>query len=221
MNRIDLLQALIDDRFDGKQVALAKAIKRSPAQVNQWLRGYRPIGDGVAWHIEAVLKLPGYFRGADASEPTAIAEPPLPYEPNTAPGPDVRGLIPVISWVQAGAWHEAEDHYLPGEAAEWRPCPTSHGLRTYALRVHGDSMTAQFGKSYPAGCLIFVDPDQAGGVVSGDRVIAKLNGDAQVTFKVFVEDAGRRFLKPLNPQHPVITDKFRVIGKVIGKWEDD
>ena len=32
---------------------------------------------------------------------------------------------------------------------------------------------------------------------------------------------GRRWLKPLNPQHPPIMEPFRVLGMVIGKWEDD
>lgn len=82
-------------------------------------------------------------------------------------------------------------------------------------------MTAPFGKTYPSGCVIYIDPEQAGGVTSGDRVIAKLINDNSVTFKVFVEDAGHRYLKPLNPQYPIITDKFSIIGKVIGKWEDD
>lgn len=151
--------------------------------------------------------------------PPTVSEPLADY--NAAPGPDIRGLVPVISWVQAGAWHEAEDHFVPGDGDDWLPCPVSHGLHTYALRVEGDSMTAPFGKSYPAGCVIFVDPDQAGGVVSGQRVIAKINGEPKVTFKVFVEEAGSRFLKPLNPQYPIITDPFRVIGRVIGKWEDE
>lgn len=137
---------------------------------------------------------------------------------NTQPGPDTRGLVPLISWVEAGKWNPADDHYYPGEAEEMLPCPVAHSLHTYALRVKGDSMTAPHGRSYPDGSIIYVDPDQTGGVTSGDRVIAKLNGDDMVTFKVFIEDAGRRFLKPLNPTYPVITDPFRLLGKVVGMF---
>lgn len=140
---------------------------------------------------------------------------------NVSPGQEIKGLCPVISYVQAGEWGEVEDHFAPGDADEWRPCPVNHGPHTYAVRVQGDSMTAPFGRTYPPGCMIFVDPDQKGGVGSGDRVIAKINGEPEVTFKVFVEEAGKRFLKPLNPQYPIITDEFRIIGKVIGKWEDE
>jgi SOS-response transcriptional repressor LexA len=140
---------------------------------------------------------------------------------NTVPGPIVRGLVPLISWVQAGNWHEAEDIYHPGEAEDYLPCPAAHGKQSFALRVEGDSMTAPHGKSYPEGCIIFVDPDQRGGIVSGDKVIAKLNGDNAVTFKVFIEDAGIKFLKPLNQQYPTINEPFRILGKVIGKWESE
>lgn len=79
-------------------------------------------------------------------------------------------------------------------------------------------MTAQYGRSYPEGAIIFVDPDQTGGVANGDRVIAKISGENGVTFKCFIDDGGRKFLKPLNPQHPIITDEFKIIGKVIGMY---
>ena len=138
------------------------------------------------------------------------------YYDNSEPGPDAMGLVPVISWVQAGEWQEVADHFMPGDAG--LPCPTSHSANTYALRVIGDSMTSSMGRSYPEGAIIYVDPDQRGGVESGDRVIAKINGDNMVTFKVFVKDGQRKYLKPLNPQYPIITDEFRILGKVIGVW---
>lgn len=132
---------------------------------------------------------------------------------------DQLGHVPVISWVRAGSWDEASDQFVPGDAEDWKPCPVSHGPRTYALRVVGDSMTAPHGKSYPEGCLIFVDPDRLD-PPSGAPIIAKVNGDNGVTFKVIVKDAGRVWLKALNPSYLLITDEFRVLGTVIGKWED-
>ena len=138
---------------------------------------------------------------------------------NVEAGPDVRGVVPLISWITAGTWNEAADPLPPGQAEEWLPCPVSHGRRTYALRVRGDSMTAPHGKSYPDGCLIFVDPERLD-PPSGTPIIAKVSGDDGVTFKLLVKDAGKVFLRALNPQYPPITDHFRVLGTVIGKWED-
>jgi len=136
---------------------------------------------------------------------------------DTEPGPEIRGRVPLISWVQAGAWNQAADPYHPGEAEDWLPCAGQHGPRTYALRVRGDSMTAPHGRSYPEGSIIFVDPDRRS-PTNGARVIAKLSGTDEVTFKVIVNDAGRTWLKPLNPQHPPLLDEFKVIGTIIGTW---
>jgi len=74
------------------------------------------------------------------------------------------------------------------------------------------------GKSYPAGCVIFVDPELE--VNNGDRVIATIPGSNEATFKVLVKDAGRYYLKPINPQYPIIelTEEMEICGKVIGTF---
>jgi SOS-response transcriptional repressor LexA len=197
--------------------------------VNEVMRqgGRRPraLSDAYAAKIEDGLNLPqgamdapNLGRCAAETDVEYVAQTPH-TSANIQPGPDVRGYVPIINWVQAGSWVDVED---PDVAeSDWLPCPSSHGPHSYALRVEGDSMTSSYGKSYPDGCIIFVDPDQRGGVASGERVIAKLNGDNKVTFKVFVQDAGRRFLKPLNPQYPMIEEPFCILGKVIGNWEPE
>lgn len=140
---------------------------------------------------------------------------------NVEAGPDRGGLVPLISWVQAGDWCEASDPFQPGDAERWMPCPVAHGPHTYALRVKGDSMTAPHGNSrtYPEGCMVYVDPDR-GSPINGDRVVAKLRGTDEVTFKVYKEEDGRKWLMPLNPAHLPIRDEFTVCGIIIGKWED-
>lgn len=136
--------------------------------------------------------------------------------------PYSRGLVPLISRVQAGNWNGANDPLHPGEAERWLECPVTHSERTYALRVRGDSMTAPHGnaRSYPEGCIIYVDPLRKS-PVNGQRIIAKLEGSDEVTFKVFKQEDGRIWLQPINPMHQPITDQFKVLGTVIGKWEDE
>lgn len=71
MNRIDRVKALITERFNGSQTDFAKAIKKAPAQVNQWLNGYRNIGNGAAADIERELDLiRGYLDGEEPKAPT-------------------------------------------------------------------------------------------------------------------------------------------------------
>lgn len=134
---------------------------------------------------------------------------------------DIKGLVPLISWVQAGNWEPAHDPLQPGEAEQWMPCIASHSKSTYALRVRGDSMTAPHGntRTYPEGCIIFVDPERRS-PINGDRIIARQEGEEHATFKVYKNEDGRQWLQPLNPGHEPMRQPFTVLGTIIGKWED-
>jgi len=128
--------------------------------------------------------------------------------------------VPLISWVAAGTWSEAIDLYEVGDAEVWMPCPDPIGPRGFALRVEGDSMTSPYPgyESYPHGTFIYVDPDVAH--KSGDPVVAKLPASNAATFKIFIEDAGQFYLKPLNPQHPMIpiTEETHIVGVLVGSY---
>jgi len=129
------------------------------------------------------------------------------------------GKVPLISWVQAGAWCEAISNFEDYDSESWLSCPVAISSSGYALKVLGDSMTNPSpGRSYPAGCIIFVDPEAE--TRTGDRVIARLPRTNEATFKVLVEDAGRQFLKPINPQYPIIdiTEETHICGKVVGSF---
>lgn len=141
--------------------------------------------------------------------------------PNVELGPDIKGKVPLVSWVQAGAWCEAFTPIDASDAERWLDCPVKHSPHTFVLRVRGDSMTAPSGngRTYPEGCLIFVDPELRN-PVNGERVVACLLGANEVTFKVFKDEDGRRWLQPLNPTHEPIREPFKILGTVIGKWED-
>ena len=64
MTRLERVRNLIDEKFNGNQADFSRAIGKAPAQVNQWLNGYRNIGDAAALNIEKSLGLPqGYLDG--------------------------------------------------------------------------------------------------------------------------------------------------------------
>ncbi|MGY2170575.1 LexA family protein [Pseudomonas gingeri] len=140
-------------------------------------------------------------------------------ESNVHPLLERFGKVPLISWVQAGAWSEAVSNFDSYHADTWLSCPVSISACGYALQVRGDSMTNPGpGRSYPAGCIIFVDPEVEAN--TGDRVIARVPRTNEATFKILVEDAGRKYLRPINPQYPIIeiTEETHICGKVVGSF---
>ncbi len=140
---------------------------------------------------------------------------------NLNPGPEFKGLVPLISLVQAGSWSEIAETFQPGDAEEWLPCPRRHSSKTFCLTVKGDSMHNPGSKpSYADGDIIFVDPELAAQV--GDRVVVRLDEKDEATFKQLMEEDGRRYLKALNPdwkpRYIEINGNATICGVVIGKW---
>lgn len=141
----------------------------------------------------------------------------LPGRSNVEPGPDLRGHVPLISWVQAGEWSQIVDNFIPGEAEDWMPCPRKYGPHTFALRVRGVSMEPR----YQDGDIIFVDPGAQ--AEHGKNVVVRLDDEHEATFKQLVVEGGQKFLKPLNPDWPgpkliQINGNATICGVVIGKW---
>ena len=138
---------------------------------------------------------------------TRVGEPESLYNVEPAPDPKPH-KVPVISWVQAGQACEVVDLYTPGDGEDW-VSPTVHiKNHTYALRVQGDSMAPTFTE----GMVLVVEPEMDAS--PGDFVIAK-NGDDEATFKKYVRDGGQEFLKPLNPQYPMMPmGTYKIIGVV-------
>ncbi len=194
----------------------AEKIDTSPAYISQILseKTQRDMGNDLARKIESLLaKDHGWM---DVLHDSLSPQPSI-LDNNIAVGPENRGDVPVISWVQAGAWCEAIDNFNVGDAERWIPCPVSHSKHTYALRVRGDSMLAPFGSSvsFSEGTLIYVDPEAP--LLSGKKVIAKLLDSNEVTFKVYREEDGKKWLIPLNPQYDKIelVEGMHICGVVI------
>ena len=123
------------------------------------------------------------------------------FDKNIEVGPDIRGVVPLISWIQAGHWSEVVDNFSPGDADELIPTIVPVKRHTYALRVQGDSMTNPNGwPSFPEGMVIIVEPEFDH--QPGDFVIVK-NGSNEATFKQLIRDGTDWLLKPLNPRYAI------------------
>lgn len=122
---------------------------------------------------------------------------------------------PLISWVTAGSWAESPDHFHPGDADVWLESTENAGENGFWLDVRGDSMTCSGNPSFPEGSRILVRPEAE--LISGKYYVAKLLDSGEQTFKQYVEDAGHRYLKPLNPSYRTIeiNGNCHFIGRVI------
>src|SRR5690606_25221645 len=123
--------------------------------------------------------------------------------------------VPLISFVQAGEFCDAEDPYSVGDAEEWITTHTRVTRGMYALRVKGNSMTSPSGLSVPEGMIIIVDPTAS--AENGDLVIAKDGASNKATFKKLSFDGDDIYLVPLNPdlKPKLITRELHICGVVV------
>jgi len=230
--RIRYLNArlLITQYCGGEVTRFAERLGKSQPQASAFAgekmkENGKGIGHKIARQIEVAFdKTPGWLDLLHAAEWQAAGL----WQPDPSDADQLANThsitvrhIPVISWVAAGELCESE--ILHPEAEDWVFASASKtGPNSYALRVIGDSMTNPYpaGPSYPHGTIIIVDPDKRPEI--GSRVIARCQG-VEATFKVYTEDSGRRLLKPLNPQYPVVemNEDFHICGVVTGRWIDD
>lgn len=127
--------------------------------------------------------------------------------------------MPIIHWHDVAGWKSGLQADLG--INEFISVGDSPGPNCYALRVKSDAMvnTVSGNPSFPPGAIIIVDPDRE--VKIGNYVVATHRGSKEATFKQYVEDGGISWLKPLNPQYPMIqvVDGVEIYGVVTGSFQ--
>jgi SOS-response transcriptional repressor LexA len=177
----------------GSLRALATKLDRDESQVSQWMQGSKNSGTGkprgmrseTARYIEQCTGKKNGWMDADHSGVS-----------NVLLGPVIRGSVPLLSNVQAGAFREVLDTHSGDDSMETVPTTVPVNRYTFAMRVQGDSMEPKFTE----GMLLIVEPELD--AQHGDYVIVK-NGSEETTFKQLVKDGQDWFLKPLNPRYPI------------------
>ena len=175
-------------------------------------------------NVSTVRQIAGYFGVTmddlllrDLSTGKLVPAP----APNTRGGPNIQGLVPVLTSVQAGEWREIAGTFQHDDAQMWLPCPVKRCANMFALIVEGESMRNLHSQpSYDPGDIIFVDPNLA--AKPGDRVVVRLESQEAATFKQYLEEDGCKLLKALNPdwkpRYIHINGDATICGVVVGKW---
>lgn len=216
-NLAALLKTHLDKNPGSTRAEFAELCGLAPAQLSQLTgeKNFRNIGGNLARKIEDSLGLQTGWLDSLRTE--------IPENKNNISYIGVReskGIYPLISWVSAGSWLEAVEPYRKEEIDIWPETTVDASEGSFWLRVKGDSMTSPVGFTVPEGMIILVDPQKE--AVSGKLVVAKLENENEATFKQFMVDAGRKYLKALNPHHPptIVNGNCKIIGVVVDiKWE--
>ncbi|AFU18669.1 MULTISPECIES: LexA family protein [Actinobacillus] len=126
--------------------------------------------------------------------------------------------VPLISYVQAGAWTGIDDFRETCGDYEYILTDLDVSGDAFALKIKGDSMEPEF----IAGDIVIIDPrvePHAG------EFVAAINGDYEATFKKYrpledLDEYGRQHfeLVPLNPDwHSMssLKQEIRIIGTMV------
>lgn len=125
--------------------------------------------------------------------------------------------IPVLSWVQAGAWSDTGCDDPSMTCTEFMETSSSVSEHAFALVVRGDSMTNPNNpRSIQDGAKVVVEPIFDPEQINRKIVVAMLDGSSEATIKEFIQDGPVKFLKPLNPAYPSmqINGNCRIVGVV-------
>ncbi|WP_341263582.1 LexA family protein [Morganella morganii] len=197
------------------QQSIADILNISQGAVGHYLNGRNALNLQTASVFATQLNVPiSDFSPSLAAEAQALSAAIdsnisglRPYKPSPR--------YPLINWVQAGAWNEANEAYGLDQIDEWYESETHVQGAAFWLRVEGESMTAPTGKSVPDGSLILIDTGKDS--ENGSLVVAKLTDSNEATFKKLVIDGGNWYLKGLNPTWPAmkVNGDCKIIGVAV------
>lgn len=190
------------------QADVARKIGVSSPTITQWENNQTaPKGDNLL-RVASVLGCTPDWLVTGKGHPDDIHE-------NAEAAPRLKGLVPVINEVQAGHWTDIKTGF-DEEASEWIPTLHNNSRYAFALRVVGDSMLNPHEKrSLSEGMIVIVDPEKQ--AKHGSIVVARLENSEKATIKELVIDGDMKYLRPFNPQFPIIpiTEGTMIIGTVV------
>lgn len=203
----------------GSQRKLADRLQRSPSQVNQWIHGAKDSKTGKSRSLD---RSTARYIEQMTGKPEGWMDQPIETGSNVSAASIGMSPVPVISYIQAGAWSEVVDPYQPGDGDEVIYTDQAVSSSTFALRIRGDSMyRPDSPDSFSEGDLVIIDPNVQ--PRPGEYVAAK-NCDQEATFKKYrprgLNAQGVEYfeLVPLNPDYETMRSDLQpitIIGTMI------
>lgn len=206
------LIALARDQLGINQSELARRIGVTPQSVQAWEADRNTPRHKMLKKIGDELGVSASWLMGEEGKPVGPSE--MDSNVTTALRPTRYFEYPEISWVQAGAAEEVLD-VMNISACPHHSSDVWAGDDGFWLKVVGNSMTSPAGDSFPEGFLILVAPETE--PRSGQYVVARMVDSNEATFKQFIRDAGRFYLKPLNSAFPTtpMDSEWEIVGTVV------
>jgi len=211
----------LNDRLDaigypakkfGRQTKLAQDLKADQKAVRRWLEGLGyPSDDNLRTLAEFVGVNPSTLKYGGAKnellETATINDSGIVLISSQT---EAEKSVPLLDISEIG--RSVRD---TNKLKQWPAAPVEK-LDSGISKVEGTSMSSGTQTGYPHGTYIYWT--KAGSASVGDHVIAELkNGDT--VFRELDLDGSKRMLRPLNTQYPIITDPFKIIAIVTGRYQ--
>ena len=108
---------------------------------------------------------------------------------------------PVLSSLQAARWHELLPDAPPEVIEAWIESDAPLYGAGFWVRITNDAMESPVGLSIPEGAYVLFDTVRE--VMAGDLVMVGIRDHSEPIFRKLVADAGKQYLKALNPVWPI------------------
>lgn len=129
--------------------------------------------------------------------------------------PYVPHRLPIFNWKSALEQMEKNNK----DVKQWLDTMLDVSSDAFWLTVETDAMTSPIGLTIPEGMMILIVPKD--NLSSGDLAIFKRIGTSEILFRKYVEEAGDRYLRPLNQNYKMIRidEQYVPVGVVVeAKW---
>ncbi len=207
-------------RLGYSQEILGSRVGVSRVSISQWERGENTPNGRYLIELAAALGVTvDWLLTGEGDAPASSGEQQVVGYHNVEPAVIPQGTrVPVLSYVQAGHWHEMCEQATAFDGnVEYVTAGVDVGPCGFGLWLRGQSMEPFFKE----GDLIIVDPDEA--PQPGDFVVAR-NGSEEATFKKYrprgIDESGQEVfeLVPLNDDYPTMhSDRqhIQIIGVMV------
>ncbi|MDX7999294.1 helix-turn-helix domain-containing protein [Xenorhabdus sp. Reich] len=199
------------------QEILAEDIGKTQSAISHYLNGINALNLEMATYFAQRLgiQIADFSPSLDKQARKLVN---VLYGDNVTLGehPYFQKQYPLLDWKNAGHWcEEPTAQYHANNIKKRYETSVECSQRAFWLEVKGDSMVSPSGLSIPQGMIILVDPEVKPAVNS--LVVAKLDGENELTFKQLTIEGYDTFLKPLNTQYNMIplTSRVHIIGVVV------